>query len=122
MTSPSTGYLTVLRVPDFRSLVAAGLISMLGDSAAFLAVTVLVYQRTHSSLLASATFAIAFVPYLFGGSLLSASIDRFPPRALVVATDLLGAGFVALLTVPSVPIWLIFLALFVIGSVSPIRS
>ena len=122
MTSTSNGYRAALQVRDFRSLVTARLISMLGDSAAFLAVTVLVYQRTQSSLLASLTFAIAFVPYLFGGSLLSASIDRFPARGLVVATDLLGAGFVALLTIPGVPIWAIFVALFAIGTVSPVRS
>ncbi len=122
MPSSSTGLGAALRVRDFRSLAAARLISMLGDSAAFLAVTVLVYQRTHSSLLSSLTFAIAFVPYLFGGSLLSASIDRFPTRALVVATDLLGAAFVALLTIPGVPVWAIFVALFAIGAISPVRS
>lgn len=122
MSSSSTGFGAALRVRDFRSLAAARLISMLGDSAAFLAVTVLVYQRTHSSLLSSLTFAIAFVPYLFGGSLLSASIDRFPARALVVATDLLGSAFVALLTIPGMPVWAIFVALFAIGSVSPVRS
>lgn len=122
MTTSPTGFRAVLSIRDFRTLVAARLVSMLGDSAAFLAVTVLVYQRTHSSLLASATFAIAFVPYLFGGSLLSASIDRFPPRALVVATDLAGAACVAVLTLPGVPIGLIFVALFAIGSVAPVRS
>ncbi|HEX2902287.1 MAG TPA: MFS transporter [Jatrophihabitans sp.] len=120
--SNRAGFRSALRVRDFRALAAARLISMLGDSAAFLAVTVLVYQRTGSSLLSSLTFAISFVPYLFGGSLLSSSIDRFPVRALIIGTDLLGALFVGLLTIPVVPIWLIFLALFAIGIMSPVRS
>jgi MFS family permease len=118
----SASFRSALAVPEFRALALARLISMLGDSAAFLAVTILVFQRTGSSLLASLTFAVAFVPYLFGGALLSASIDRFPARGLIVATDLLGALFIALLTLPAAPIWLIFLALFAIGSVAPIRA
>jgi len=80
-TAGSTGtYRAALRVGEFDAIAGSSLISILGDSAAYLAVTVLVYQRTGSALLSALTFAVAFVPYLIGGTLLSALVDRLPPE------------------------------------------
>ena len=67
---------------------------MLGDIVAAVALTVLVYQRTASPFLAGVTFTLAFVPYLFSGALLSALVDRVPPRRLMVACDLVSAAIV----------------------------
>jgi MFS family permease len=111
-----------LRVGEFDAIAGSSLISILGDSAAYLAVTVLVYQRTGSALLSALTFAVAFVPYLIGGTLLSALVDRLHPRALLIGSDLVGAAVIAAIAAPGVPVPFLFVALFVIGSIAPVRS
>ena len=63
-------YGDVFGIAEFRALFASYVISMLGDVIAAVALTVLVYERTGSPVLAAATFSIAFVPYLLGGALL----------------------------------------------------
>ena len=115
-------YRAALGVPEFGAIAGSSLVSILGDGAAYLAATVLVYQRTGSSLLSSLTFAIAFLPYLFGGTLLAALVDRLRPKALLIGFDLLGAGLIAITAIPGVPIVVLFVVLFVIGSLSPVRS
>jgi MFS family permease len=121
-TAPAGTYRAALRVGEFNALAGASTISILGDGAAYLAVTVLVYQRTGSSLLSALTFAIAFLPYLFGGTMLAALTDRVRPRTLLIGIDLAGAALVAVAAIPGVPILVIFGGLFVIGSLAPVRS
>ena len=58
---------------------------MCGTSVAAVALTILVYRRTGSPLLASLAFALGFLPFLLGGGLLSSVVDRVRPRRLVVA-------------------------------------
>lgn len=119
--APPGSYQSALRVPEFDATAGASLISILGDSAAYLAATVLVYQRTHSSLLSALTFAIAFVPFLFGGTLLASLVDRLRPKQLLVGFDLVGAGLVAITAIPAVPVPAIFVVLFVIGMLAPVQ-
>ena len=120
-TRPGT-YRAALGVPEFDAIAGSSLVSIVGDGAAYLAATVLVYQRTGSSLLSALTFAVAFLPYLFGGTLLAALVDRLRPKALLIGFDLIGAGLVAVTAIPGVPILALFAVLFVIGSLAPVRS
>jgi MFS family permease len=120
--APAGTYRSALRVVEFDALAGTSLISVLGDSAAYLAVTVLVYQRTGSPLLSALTFATAFLPYLLGGTLLSALVDRFRPKTLLVGVDLIGAALVAVAAIPGVPIPALFGGLFLIGALAPVRT
>lgn len=115
-------YRAALAVGEFRAIALGFLISILGDSAAALAVTVLMYQRTGSSLLAALTWVCAFGPYLIGGTLLSGLVDRITPRAMMAGSDLIGAGLVALIAIRGVPIPLIYVVLVIIGLIAPLRS
>ena len=116
------GYGDALAVGEFRALFAAYTVSMLGDIVAAVALTVLVFERTASPFLAGLTFTLAFVPYLFGGALLSGLVDRVPPRRLMVGCDLLSAGVVALMAVSSVPVGVLLVLVFVLGLVSPVAA
>ncbi|HET6175026.1 MAG TPA: MFS transporter [Gaiellales bacterium] len=116
------GYLDALGVGEFRALFAAYTVSMLGDIVAAVALTVLVYQRTASPFLAGVTFTLAFLPYLFGGALLSSLVDRVPPRRLMIACDLLSAAIVALMAASSVPVPVLLALLFTLGLISPVAS
>jgi hypothetical protein len=116
------GYLDALAVGEFRALFGAYTVSMLGDIVAAVALTVLVYQRTASPFLAGVTFTLAFVPYLFSGALLSALVDRVPPRRLMVACDVTSAAIVALMALSAVPVPVLLALLFCLGLISPVSS
>ncbi len=75
--------------PEFRALWLSYVLSAGGDRLALVALTLLVYDRSKSPLLAAVTFAAGFVPYLFGGLFLSGLADRLPRRSVMVGCDLL---------------------------------
>ncbi len=75
-----------------------------GDRLALVALTLLVYDRSKSPLLAAVTFAAGFVPYLFGGMFLSGLADRLPRRSLMVTCDLIRLLLVAAMLAPRVPL------------------
>ncbi|HVV59320.1 MAG TPA: MFS transporter [Gaiellaceae bacterium] len=105
----------------FQALFAAQLVSVTGTTVAAVALTVLVYERTTSPLLSSLTFALGFLPYLFGG-LLSALADRVPPRRLVVTCNLLSAGAATAMAWPGAPIPLLLGLLVVIGMLTSLAG
>ncbi|MFD9241344.1 MFS transporter [Streptomyces sp. NPDC059556] len=120
-TAPAApGYRAVFRVREFRVVFVAHLFSLLGVVVSELALTVLVYDLTRSPLLSSLTFALGFLPYLVGGTLLAGLTDRLPPRRILVVCDLLCAGCVALMVVPATPVALLLALRCAIAVVSPV--
>lgn len=109
----------VLRVSEFRSLLASSALSILGDQVARIAVALLVFQRTQSEFAASATYACSYLTWLVSGPLLSALADRLPRRRLMVTCDLLRAGLILVLVVPGVPLWAVFAVLVLVGLLAP---
>lgn len=88
---------------EFRALWAAQLLSVAGDQMARVALTVLVYERTGSALLAAAAYAATIAPVFVGGVLLSGLADRWPRRAVMIVCDLARAPVTALMAVPGMP-------------------
>src|SRR5262245_63559284 len=78
----------VFAVGEFRSLWLAQVLSVAGDQLARVALTLLVFDRTGSSLLAAVTFAASVVPTFVGGIALSGLADRWPGRRVMMACDL----------------------------------
>ncbi|HWB23620.1 MAG TPA: MFS transporter [Gaiellaceae bacterium] len=115
-------YSDVFRIAEFRALYASYVISMLGDVIAAVALTVLVYERTGSSALAAATFSISFVPYLLGGALLGAVVDRLPSRSVLVGCSLLSTAIVGVMALPVVPVPVLFALLIVLSLIAPVFS
>ncbi|QTR03419.1 MFS transporter [Saccharothrix algeriensis] len=99
------GWRSVVASGEFRALFAAQLLSVLGDQLARVAVSVLVYERTRSAGWTAVTYGLTYVPDLVSGPLLSGLADRYPRRAVMVATDLGRAGLVAAMAVPGLPLW-----------------
>ena len=77
---------------------------MAGDQLARVALTVLVYERTASALLAAVTFAASVIPRFVGSLALGGLADRFPRRTVMVTCDLLRCVLVLLMAVPGVPV------------------
>ncbi|MGW7347959.1 MFS transporter [Streptomyces sp. NPDC054854] len=98
------GYRGVFRVREFRTVFAAHLLSLLGVVVAEIALTVLVYRATGSPLMSALTFALGFLPYALGGTLLAGLADRLPARRLLVTCDLLCAACAAAMVWPGTPV------------------
>jgi MFS family permease len=90
----------------------AQLLSVVGDQLARVALTVLVYDRTRSSLLAAVTFAVSIVPTFIGGMTLAWLADRYPRRGVMIAADLIRFVLVLVMAIPGLPLAALVLLLF----------
>ena len=113
-------YRYVFGLREFSVIFAANIVSMLGTVVAAVALTVLVYEQTRSPALAASVMALSFLPYLIGGTLLSAAVDRLPARRALVVCDLASAAVVAIMVVPRVPVAGLLVLLFANGLISPV--
>jgi predicted MFS family arabinose efflux permease len=91
--------LPLRRDGEFRRYWAARVISLLGSAVTYVALPVLVYQVTGSSLWTALVTVAEGAPYLCVGLLAGAVADRLDRRRLMVATDLASAAL--LVTVPA---------------------
>jgi MFS family permease len=111
------GYRQVLRSGQFTALLAARMLSDWGDHIARVAIAALMLEVSGSIALSAATFAVSWLPSIFGQALLGPYADRFPRRALLVVCDVLRAGLVLLLlsaVVIDVPLPAVLALLFVV--------
>jgi MFS family permease len=104
----------VFAVGEFRALWLAQVLSVAGDQLARVALTLLVFDRTHSPLLAAVTFAASVVPAFIGGIALSGLADRFPRRRVMIACDLFRVALVAVMAVSGIPIAVLVVLLFLV--------
>jgi MFS family permease len=104
----------VFAVAEFRALWMAQLLSVVGDQLARVALTVLVYDRTRSSLLAAVTFVVSIVPTFIGGVTLAWLADRYPRRAVMIACDVIRALLVLVMAAPGMPLAAMVTLLFVV--------
>jgi MFS family permease len=109
-----TTYRDVFAVSEFRALWLAQLLSVIGDQLARVALTVLVYDRTRSSLLAAVTFVVSVVPTFIGGLTLAWLADRYPRRSVMIACDLARCALVLVMAVPGMPLAAMVTLLFVV--------
>src|SRR5262245_25745125 len=107
--------LTALRHADFRRLIASATVSQIGDWLYNVALSVYVFDRTHSAAWVGAMTLLRLVPYVlfapFGGVI----ANRYERRAVLVYSDgvrMLVMGLLAGAVASDAPIALIgFLAL-----------
>ena len=111
-------YGDVFRVAEFRALWSAQLLSVAGDQLARVALTVLVYDRTRSAVLAAVTFIMGVVPVFLGGIFLSGLADRLPRRAVMIGCDVVRLLLVLVMTIPGVPLAGLVGLLFVVTMLS----
>jgi predicted MFS family arabinose efflux permease len=107
-------YRDVFAIAEFRALWLAQVLSVSGDQLARVALTVLVYHRTGSALLAAVTFVSSIVPSFLGGIALSGLADRLPRRAVMIACDLLRCVLVVIMVLPGMPVAALIVLLFLV--------
>jgi len=104
----------VFAVGEFRALWLAQLLSVFGDQLARVALTILVYARTGSALLAAVTFVVSIVPTFIGGITLAWLADRYPRRGVMIACDLARCVLVLVMTISGMPLAALVVLLFVV--------
>lgn len=108
----------VFSVREYRAIYFALLVNWVGDYLARAAIAVLVYQQSKSVLLSAASFAINFLPWVVGGTVLSALAERYPYRSVLITCDLSRMVLIGLLLIPhlSVPVMLVILFVASLGA------
>jgi MFS family permease len=119
----------VFAIGEFRALWLAQLLSVAGDQLARVAMTVLVYDRTHSALWTALTYAVTLLPWVVGGLALSGLADRLPRRTVMVTCDVARMALVCLMALvsltasPDAALWIMVALLFVVTLLdSPFKS
>jgi MFS family permease len=95
----------------------AQVLSVAGDQLARVALTLLVFDRTHSPLLAAVTFAASVVPAFIGGIALAGLADRLPRRQVMITCDLMRAVLVVVMAISGIPIPVLVALLFLVTMV-----
>jgi predicted MFS family arabinose efflux permease len=103
-TDRSATYRQVFASREFSFMYVARTISLLGDQALRVALTLLIYHDTHSPLLTAVAYALTFLPWVIGGPLLAGWADRLPRRTVLTFGNLLRASIVAVMTIPHLPV------------------
>jgi predicted MFS family arabinose efflux permease len=109
----------VFAVREFRNLWFSMVLSVAGDRLALVAITLLIYGRTRSPLLAGTVYAAGYLPWVFGGLFLADLADRRPRRSVMVFCDAVRTVLVAAMAVPHVPIAAVVALLFVTTMFAP---
>lgn len=112
------GYLSVLRIPDYRKLWSGSLLSLLGDGATWTALAWL-------ALSAGGTRALGIIgicytlPVMVGGAVVGPLLDRYSRRHLLIADNLVRGAVVAsvplVAAVGTVPLAMLYLVAAVYG-------
>ncbi|MEV0326485.1 MFS transporter [Micromonospora echinospora] len=112
----------VFAVAEFRVIFASYGVFLIGETVKMLALSVLVYERTGSGLVAALAYVTGFLPHAFGGVFLLALADRWPPRAVIVGYELVRLALVAVLAVGVLPPAGMLGLVFVVGLFGPVSS
>ncbi|NUS74278.1 MAG: MFS transporter [Corynebacteriales bacterium] len=111
-------YKNLFAYREFRAIFIAQALSAGGDMLAKVAVSILVFDRTGSALLAAAAFAISYLPGIIGGPFLATIADRAPWRTTLVRCDLARAALIAIVALPHIPLPIALFLLFAVALLS----
>jgi MFS family permease len=115
-----------LAVPNYRRYFAGQLVSLSGTWMQTVAAIWLILTLTDSGVAVGLTTALQFLPMLLLGAWGGVLADRIPRRRLLIATQALMAipaiGLFAVTATGVVAPWMVFLAVFAMGSVNAIDN
>ena len=107
-----SSYRDVMAIGEFRSMWLAHALSMIGTNLLNITASVLVYQLTQSAFAAGITLAVMFLPPIIAGPLFSGLADILPRRQMMIVCDLVRAVVIVLVGIPGMPIWAVWVLLF----------
>jgi MFS family permease len=117
---PRATFRDVFAVREFRFLWSSVILSTVGDRLALVALTLLVFDKTGSPLLAAVVYAAGYLPWVIGGLFLAGLADRYPRRSVMVFCDAVRAVLVAVMVLPHMPLWTLVALLFAATMFAPL--
>jgi predicted MFS family arabinose efflux permease len=114
----ASALLSPLTIPEYRTLWAADMISLLGDWAGRLALTVLVLERTDSPAWAAAVTAVSLAGFVGIGQVLATLADRFGRIGVMLVADIVRAGMFAAMLL-ELPVGVLLVLAFLAGLATP---
>jgi len=108
----------LIRLREFRAMWIGSTVSTAGDQLAAVALSLLVFERTHSAAWTALTWSMTLFPPLISGPLLGWVADRFPRRTVMVTTAWLQAVLMAVMAIPGMPLWAMIVLLVVVLMIS----
>jgi predicted MFS family arabinose efflux permease len=117
---PRATFRDVFAVPEFRVVLGSFALHLIAESVKMLALSVLVYAGTGSPLLAALAYVAGFLPQALGGTFLLALADRWRPRRLMVAYELVRFVTTAVLALGVLDPPGAMLLVFAVGSLAPL--
>ncbi|MBW8487313.1 MFS transporter [Actinomadura parmotrematis] len=115
-------YGELFRTREFTPLFAISGLQVTAQTMAGLALGTLVFARTGSPLLAALSMFGSSFAQLVGAVALLSAADRLPPRAAAAAMALMFAAATAVLAIPGLPLWAVFVLLLSEGLVASLYS
>jgi MFS family permease len=110
--------LSPLSIPEYRTLWAADMISLLGDWAGRLALAYLVLHETGSPAWAAAVTAVSLAGFVGVGQVLATLADRFGRISVMLVADLVRAAMFAAMLI-HLPVGALLVLAFVAGLATP---
>ena len=110
--------LSPLRIPAYRRLWGADMISLLGDWAGRLALTYLVLERTGSPAWAAGVTAVSLAGFVGVGQVLATFADRFGRISVMLVADLVRAALFGAMVL-SMPVGALLVLAFLAGLATP---
>ncbi|MFK0227404.1 MFS transporter [Streptomyces sp. NPDC090303] len=108
-------YRTLFRTPEFTPLFVTAAAHTAAQTVAGLGLATLVFRSTGSPLLSALALFGPSLALLLGATTLLSAADRLPPRAAISGIALLFALGTAVLAVPALPTWAVFVILLAEG-------
>lgn len=121
---PPASLFTVLRTrPLFRRLWLGAMVSGLGDTLSWLALTWYVLERTGGGTAVGGLLLCFALPAVVTAPLWGRAMDRFQPRPLMLADNVARAALIALIplldALGGLELWLVFLVAALMGALAP---
>ncbi|WP_411111139.1 MFS transporter [Streptomyces sp. c-19] len=111
-------YRDLFRTPEFTPLFLTGSAHCAAQTVAGLGLATLVFRTTGSPLLSALAMFGPSLAQLLGATTLLSAADRLPPRATIAGMGLFFALATAVLAIPALPTWAVFVILFAEGLVA----
>ncbi|WP_230396519.1 MFS transporter [Streptomyces blattellae] len=114
----TASYASLFRTPEFTPLFLVSVANVAAQTMAGLALGTLVYRATGSPLLSAVSMFGPSLAQVLGATLLMSGADRLPPRATLAGISGASAAGTAVLALPGLPIWGIFVVVLAQGLVA----
>ncbi|MFE3036058.1 MFS transporter [Streptomyces canus] len=111
-------YRELFRTPEYSPFLLSFATYAAAQTVGGLALGTLVYRATGSPLLSAVSMFGPQLAQLLGAAFLLSGADRLPPRAILTVISLAFAAGTAVLALPGLPIWAVFVVLLTQGLVA----